>query len=273
MAQSLPKRRVWFRKQLVLPAEHGSWSWLLVPFLVGVGVAGRVNTAVWLVLLGGLAAFLMRQPATAWLRIRQGKGRRDDEPLAAGWTIGLAAVALFCLAGLLALGHTALLWLLGPLAVLFVVYVAAAYQRRANLRTLWMELAGAAGLAAMAPAALVAVSGRLTPAAWAVWSVLAALNILGAIYVRARLAVTHQRPFSRPLLLGSHIAGFLLAGTAAWFGGIPWPAALPFAGLLLRAGWAAARPHPIANIKRFGFLEMGVELVSGLFIVIGYWLM
>lgn len=35
------QRRKWLRKALVMPAEHGSWSWLLVPFLVGIGVAGR----------------------------------------------------------------------------------------------------------------------------------------------------------------------------------------------------------------------------------------
>ena len=68
------------RKQLILPAEHGSWSWLLVPFLIGTAVAETLNFPVLLVLIGGLAFFLLRQPATVWLRARQGRGRRSDEP-------------------------------------------------------------------------------------------------------------------------------------------------------------------------------------------------
>jgi hypothetical protein len=228
--------------------------------------------AVLLVLFGGLAAFLVRQPATAWLRIQQGKGRRADGPLAAGWTIGLMTVALLCLTNLLALGYTALLWLLGPLTVLFVVYLAAAYRGRANTRTLWMEVAGAAGLAVMGPAAMVAAGGRLDNDAWALWGLLAGLNVLGALYVRARIADTHQRPANRPALLWSHGAAFLMAGVAVWLETIPWLVALLLAGLLARALWTAVQPRPIANIKRFGFAEIGVELLSGLCIVGGYWL-
>ncbi|MEJ2747072.1 MAG: YwiC-like family protein [Anaerolineae bacterium] len=51
-----------------MPAEHGSWAWLLVPFFVGTAVAGRFNLPVLLALLGGLAVFALRQPATVWLR-------------------------------------------------------------------------------------------------------------------------------------------------------------------------------------------------------------
>ncbi|HZD11337.1 MAG TPA: YwiC-like family protein, partial [Candidatus Binatia bacterium] len=58
----------WFRKSLLFPAEHGSWPWLLVPYLVGASIAGQWSPASGLVLLGGLSIFLLRQPATAWLR-------------------------------------------------------------------------------------------------------------------------------------------------------------------------------------------------------------
>ena len=34
-----PGRRI-FRKRLIIPTEHGAWSWLLVPFFVGAAVAG-----------------------------------------------------------------------------------------------------------------------------------------------------------------------------------------------------------------------------------------
>jgi hypothetical protein len=47
-------------------------------------------------------------------------------------------------------------------------------------------------------------------------------------------------------------------------------AAVPFAGFMVRALWAVRQPRPVANIKRFGFLEVGVELLGGALIAAGY---
>ena len=264
------QRRRFFRKSLVILAEHGSWSWLLVPFLVGAGVAGRLHFAALLVLCGALAAFLMRQPATAWLRIRQGRGRRADEKLAAGWALGLALLATLCLVWLLLLGRTPLLWLLLPLAFLFTLYLGVAQINRSRTRTLWMELAGAAGLAALAPAAYVAATGRLDTTAWLLWAIMATQNAAGVLYVRLRLADRHEREMGRLPVLWGHLLGLaVVVATAAW-GNVPWPVVLPFAGFLLRAVWTVAAPRPIANVKHFGFTEVGVEILSGLWIVASY---
>lgn len=259
-----------FRKTLVIPAEHGSWFWLLVPFFVGAAVGGRVNAAVLLTLTGGLAGFLTRQPATAWVRIRRGRGRQRDEPLAAGWTIGLGLLALLSLAGLLALGHTALLWLLLPPAAMLAVYLGVAGVQRARVRNVWLEVGGAAGLALMAPAAYVAASGRLEPTAWALWGLMAAQNVLSVLYVRLRLADTKKRPANGGFVLGSHAAGVMLAAAAATASAIPWPAVALFGGLLLRAGWAVQAARPVADVRRFGFTEVGVEMAGGLWIVASY---
>ncbi len=37
-----PRIAALFRKTLILPAEHGSWAWLLVPFGVGTAVASNL---------------------------------------------------------------------------------------------------------------------------------------------------------------------------------------------------------------------------------------
>lgn len=264
------QRRVLFRKQLVIPAEHGSWSWLLVPYLVGILVAGSWNLATLLVLIGGLAGFLLRQPATAWMRIRAGRGRRADEPLARWWSVALAAIALLCLAGLLLLGRGMLLWLILPMMAIFAFYLLASRQRRAGTRTLWMEIAGAAGLAAMAPSAYIAAAGQLDGTAWVLWGLMASQNALGVLYVRVRIADSHDREVDRSSILWSHTAILALLIVAAFSGLIPWLATVPFLGFLLRAAWTAIRPRPIGNIKRFGFSEVGVELVGGLLIAAGF---
>ena len=263
------KRPSRFRKQFILPAEHGSWAWLLVPFLVGTAVAQTITLPVWLVLIGGLSLFLLRQPATIWLRARQGRGRRSDEPLARKLLLGLGSIALLCGIGLLWQGRFVLIWLLLPLAGLIMAYLQAA-QGRQSTRTLRMELIGAAGLALMAPAAMLAAIGASYPTVWLLWGLLAAQNVLGVFYVRQRIADTHERPFQRRPLLWSHIVGLVVVLIAIVAELIPWLAGLPFIGFLLRAFWTYQQPRPIPNIKKFGFQEVGVELLSGALIAVGY---
>ncbi|MCB8942654.1 MAG: YwiC-like family protein [Ardenticatenaceae bacterium] len=256
---------VW-RKQIVLPAEHGSWSWLLVPFLVGVGVAGVWNTAVSLTLLGSLAAFLMRQPATVWLRVRQGRANKANAPIARAWVLLFGTIASLCLIGLLLSNHLALLWLLLPIGGILLVYITAVRQRR----SLGMELAGAAGLAVTSAAVLIVVDGRFSTTALILWLLLAAQNALGALYVRLRIADTHKREMGRTAVLIPHLLTFLLLLAAGFLNIAPLLAALPFLGFLLRAAWLWSQPRPIANIKRFGFAEIGVELISGLILILSY---
>ncbi len=257
---TFPARRL-FRKSLVIPAEHGAWSWLLVPFGVGVAVAGQVGLPGILTLVGGLCAFLMRQPAAAWLRARRGRASRADEPPAAAWTIGLGLAAALCLAGLLALGRSALLWLLAPALAVLLVYLAATRSGRAGMRTAWMELSGAVALALMAPAALIAASGRLDALAWVLWGLMGLHNALGVMYVRLRLADSHHRAVNRAAVAG-----------AAWLGWVPPATALPLVGLLGRAVWAARRPRPVDDVRRFGFAELAVEVLSGAWIAASFWI-
>jgi len=275
---AISRRRI-FRKSLVIPTEHGSWSWLLVPFFVGAAVAGAVLgtgtsslPALLLTLVGGLGAFLVRQPASAWLRIRRGRASRADEPLAAGWTLGLASAAGLCLAGLLALGRTALLWLVIPFALVLLLYLVASRSGRAAMRALWTELIGAVGLALMAPAAVIAVTGELSELAWALWGLMSLQNALGVLYVRLRLADTRRRPANRTPALVGHTVGLGLVVMAGLLGWVPLLTAIPFAAVLIRAVWAVRRPRPVTNVRRFGFTEVGVEVLSGLWIVASYWL-
>jgi hypothetical protein len=264
------RKSKWFRKSLVIPTEHGAWSWMLVPYFVGLIVAGQLNVQVVLVLVGGLSAYFVRQPLTAWLRIRRGQGRKSDRPIAAGWAIAFSSVAIVCLLGLMVSGLTDLALLTLPIMALFIVYLGAARQKRSSTRTFGMELAGAAGLAAMAPAAYVASSGQLDSIAWALWALMAWQNVLGVIYVRLRIADTHQRSISRTLVVGLNLltlGGLMGAAALGW---IPWLALLPFFGYLLRALWAAAQVRPISNIKRFGFTEIGVEILGGLIIALSW---
>ncbi len=258
-----PRIAALFRKTLILPAEHGSWAWLLVPFGVGTTVAGAINLPAVLALIAALTTFLLRQPATVWLRVRRGKARRTDGPLALTWMIFLGVTAVSCGLVLLFMGRYALLWLSVPLALIFIMYLAAAKYGRTSIRSLGMEVSGAAALAMTAPAAYIATAGKLNQTAAALWLLLALQNVLGALYVRVRIADTHQRQTHRSGLVLAHLSGFLLIiglGILEW---LPFLTSVPFAIVWLRAMWAARQPRPVDNVKRFGFLEMAVEIICG----------
>lgn len=255
-----------WRKSLIMPAEHGSWAWLLVPFGVGTAVAPTVNLPILLTLLAALSLFLLRQPVTVWLRVRRGKARRADGPLAWVWIMLLMGTAVTCGLILLLSGFTALLWLALPLLLIFVLYLGAARYGRTSLRSLGMEVSGAAALALTAPAAYLAGTGQHGAIAAALWLLLAAQNVLGALYVRMRIADTHRRPTYRPGLVLAHLLGAILILTLGLVKWLPLWTFVPFFLILLRAVWAARQPRPIPNVKRFGFLEMGVEIACGAWI-------
>ncbi len=257
-----------FRKTLIMPAEHGSWAWLLVPFAVGTAVSQSFNWPAMLALGAALATFLMRQPATVWLRVRRGKARRTDGPLALTWMLLLGGTAVLCGLILLLMGRYALLWLSVPLAVIFVLYLVAARYGRSSVRSLGMEVSGAAALAMSAPAAYIAATGQLNQTAAALWLLMAAQNVLGALYVRVRIADTHRRATHRSGLVLAHLFGFLLIGGLGLVAWLPLLTAVPFALILLRALWAARQLRPVADVKRFGFLETAVEIFSGAWIAI-----
>ncbi len=157
---------------------------------------------------------------------------------------------------MLLLGRTALLGLAIPFLAILLAYLLAARSGRAAMRSLWMELAGAAGLALTAPAAYIAASGQLTSVALALWALLALQNAMGVLYVRLRLADSKQRAANRSLTLWGHVAAFAVVLASGVLGWTPLLAAVPFAGFLVRALWAVRQPRPVPNIKRFGFTEV-----------------
>jgi hypothetical protein len=259
-----------FRKHLLLPSEHGSWSWLLVPYFVGVIVGGAVNLAVILIFTGSMATFLLRQSASLWVRARRGNGRLRDIPILKKIITTLTTIAILSFVGLMALGLTDLLLLALLVVPFFMLYLFSARQKQSDTRVLGMEVAGSAALALVAPAAMVAAMGALSADTWVIGGLMAAQNVLGVLYVRQRIDDTHDRAGNRQLMLGMHTAVFILILVVAALRWMPLLAVLPALFLLLRALWTYRAPRPIFHIKKFGFSEVGVEIIGGIIIVVAY---
>ena len=232
----------------LLPPEHGSWAFLLLPILVG--LARRPSLAGALLAISALCAFLLRVPmerrrgvrfhpdAEAWIRLLRPMGELSALFVVfLGWGHWIIAAALS-----LALGAS----LLG------------AKPPKVRRSVAW-ELGGAALLTLLAPALLRLGGSSLREAAW-VWAFLAFFTLPPVLYLRQRLDRTCD-PARVRISLAAHGAALLLVSAAFGFRAAPL-VFLIWAGLLAaRALWGAARPAHPGSGARLGAAEASLGLV------------
>jgi hypothetical protein len=264
------------RYRMIFPSEHGSWSLMLMPFIIGAGVAATQSPArhaaagIALCLVAVLAVFLARQPIGLWVRIARGKGRRADAPAARFWSLGLLAAAGLAGAGLLALGRWAILWLALP--ALAALILTLGLTVRLGPRQLAVELIGVTALALGAPAGYASGTGRLDSTAWLVWGISALHSVTSVLYVRLRIDTQHDRDTHSQAwwVVAAHVLSLIAVLAALAIGWLPWLVALPTALLLARSLAAARyRPH-IDDVRRFGFTEMGLALGFAAMVILAF---
>ena len=258
------------RAKIILPTEHGSWSLLLTPFIIGAGLAATLPLPLWLCLIASLSVFFARQPLTLWLRVRRGKAKSADAPAALFWSVVLMALAAICGVGMLIAGRWAILWIVA--GALIMLGITLAFNAFLGPRQLAIELAGVVGLALAAPAAYLAATNRLdTPAALA-WAISALHNVISVLFVRLRIDQKHGRATSGQAIgvIVAHGAAMIAVGVGAVFQWMPALVALPIALLLLRAIYVGWKNPPLDNVKRFGFTEMGFALAFALIVIAAF---
>jgi hypothetical protein len=235
-------------RSVALPSEHGGWSFLLEPLVLGLWVAG--SPMGWVLAGAALCAFLVHQPLKIVLKDRL-KGRRPPrtvlaERFLAGYTLGAIGLGGWVIA---VEGFKFLLPLV--LAAPFFV-VQMVYDAHNHSRELIPEVCGAVALNSLACA--VAMVGGLSFESAAIgWLILAGRSVPTIVYVRARLKAEHGKSLSA---LPSHLmhAAALAIGTLL---GASIPVLLAYAVLWARAGiglscWRKPRPA-----KHIGMMEIG----------------
>ena len=252
-------------RAVLLPAEHGAWSLVLEPVVLGLLIAPSWPGAT--LGLATLAAFLARQPLRILASdlLRQRSAPRTA--VAAAWGLGLACLAL----GLLVVA-----WRAGarasfpPLALAAaLVLVQFGYDVRNRGKQLVPEVAGASAPGALASALLLA-RGWSTHVALTLWVLLALRALSSVLYVRTRLRRDRgQHPDARPVW-GSHLVGLFVVALASAAGLAPWLAAAAFALLVARAAVSLlGRPRPLSP-RVLGFRELGVGIVFMALLAAGY---
>lgn len=159
------KHRSYLRSHIALPSEHGSWVFLFSPLLIGIFTAGRFTPVSAILVIGLLAAFLLRQPVVIAVKAYSGRRSRSDLPAARFWILIYGVIALAALAGLVVNGYISLLFLLIPGLPVFYWHLWLV-SRRQERRKPGVEILGSGVLALSAPAALWVGMETYTPLGW-----------------------------------------------------------------------------------------------------------
>lgn len=252
-------------KQVALPAEHGSWSLVIEPILLGLLVAPSWGGL--LLAIAGFALFLLQRPLSVvwsdWRRGRQYARTRVAARYAAVYG-GLAAVA--GVAAVLVVGWRPLLPAVAALPLLAVYLV---YSHRPG-RSWQAELAAPVAFSAIATAIALAGGWAAAPAL-ALWAVMAARSVPAILFVRARLRLDKGKPAQPAAAILAHGVAVLAMVPLVWAGLLPWTSLLALLILLGRAVWLLSPWRWRCTVKQLGFLETGFGLLTVVLIAAGYW--
>jgi hypothetical protein len=254
-------------KLVAVPSEHGGWSFVLEPALLGLILAPSAAGA-W---LGGamLGAFLARQPLKLALADRRAGKRYPRTILAERFAIvyGLAAAAALLAAAFTS--HSLAFWWAIAAAVPLAL-LQGFYDRQRQSRQIAAELAGATAMGAGA-AAIVLASGRWEAGpAFALWAVLVARAVPSIIYVRARLRLERGETIDRSPALITHLAGLGLVGTLVVARLLPVLAIAAMALLCIRSAWGLSPWRRPSRAPIIGIQEIAAGLATILLVTAGY---
>lgn len=176
----------YFRKQIFLPQDHGSWVFLFSPLLVGLFASQRFSLSSLYLVIAALCAFLIRQPMTMAVKAYAGRRSRADLPAAGFWIILYGIVIVLALAGLLQAGYGYLLLLAVPGVPVFAWHLWLV-SKREERRQVNVEILATGVLSLVAPAAYWVGVSRYDPAGWWLWILTWLQSAASIMYAYLRL--------------------------------------------------------------------------------------
>jgi len=255
-------------RSVALPVEHGGWSFLAEPLVLGLLVAPSAAGVA--IAVATSAGFLIRHPGRMFWKNRQ---RLDVSPrygLAGKFAAGYSLVAATGLATAWTLAGIRPLIpfiIAGPFFLLFAVY-----DVRHEARLLLPELLAPAAVAVSAPAIALA-GGWTAQAALVLWVLLVLRFIPTVLYIRARLRLERDKPYEAAASNTAHGTAVLAGGGLAGAGLAPWLSVAGLGVLLVRAVVGLSRYHRPATAKVIGFSEVAYGSLFVLLTAVGYWIL
>ena len=263
-------------RALIVPREHGAWGLLFVPLFTGIAVGATSAQSILpltLFAIAALALFWLRTPVESLLGTTPLTAETPTERrVAFGVCVGLEAVAMSCLVGLLWGGKNPELLLFGALAGLAFLVQTALMRLGRKLR-MTAQLVGAIGLTCAAPAAYYLATASLDLRAWWLWAANWMFAYNQIHYVQLRIhsvrAATFDDKCARGqwFFLGQVLMLMTLIG-AAYLHLTPKLAAIAFLPALARGFyWFFSAPRPL-QVRSLGWSEMKQGIVFGILLVV-----
>lgn len=183
----------YFKKQIALPQDHGSWVFIISPLLVGLFAGKTFRVEALYLILAAMSAFLMRQPVTVIVKALSGRRSASDLPAARFWVLVYGLIAAGALTGLILSGFGYILYLAVPGAPVFAWHLWLV-SKRAERRQEGVELIATGVLSLCAPAAYWVGMQRYDPFGWWLWMFTWLQSAASIVYAYLRLS---QRDISQ----------------------------------------------------------------------------
>jgi hypothetical protein len=177
------------RRSLLIPTEHGGWSFTLEPALLGLIVAPSMAGV--LLALMGLIGFMARTPLRVSL-VDRFRGRRLPRTRLADRITLAYVLALLVLLVAAALNAARPFWW-PMLAAAPLVLIELWYDARSRSRRAAAELLGTVGVGAIGSMIVLAGGGSIAQAV-GVWLIVAARAIAAVMFVRVQIRRVRMQP-------------------------------------------------------------------------------
>lgn len=248
-------------RTVALPNEHGGWGLTLEPALLGLLVAASWPGAA----IGAAAfvGFLARTPLRVVLVDRRRHRELERTRLASRvLAIELAVIALL---GGAALALAGPVWLVPVAVAVPLVIVELAYDMRSRSRRLVPELCGSIGIAAVAPAIVLAAATEIdrdtVALAAGLWLILAARALASIPFVRAQIVHLRRGVRATALSDAMQVVALAVASVAVVLHRSSAAGAVGIAVIVVLQLIWSRRPSPPARTLGFRQLGLGLALV------------
>jgi hypothetical protein len=269
--------RKYFRRQVALPIDHGSWIFLLSPLLIGLVAGGTWNMGSYFIILIAFAAFLIRQPITTIIKIASKRRLKTDLPAAIFWTIIYAVFLLVGAMVFISLGYAALIFLAIPALPIFAWHLYLV-SKRSERRQTGVEVLGSGVLALSAPAAYWVGKGHYAPVGWWLF-LLAWLQSAASIvyaYLRLEQRVLKNKPGVRDQIkMGSRALlfttfNFIAVIVLSFESIVPSLLPIPYALQWLETIWGCFKPAMGWKPARIGMRQLIVSILFTVFFILAW---
>jgi len=261
---SIPTRHVRLRP-IALPVEHGGWSLLLEPILLGLLLAPSI--AGLCLSLGALSAFLLRHPLKLALRDLRHRRLTTRTRFIHCFAFVYATSAILFFTVMVKLGGSKSVT---PLLIATpMVFLQLSFDFSGRSRALIAELAGSIAAGSLATSLAVNAGWSLKNGS-ILWILVIARSVPTILYLRTRVYMLHGKSVSATPAIFAHVIATIVVLSMIRMGVAPVLALIAMLILLVRAliGLSNLDRNPTA--KKLGMREMMFGAITVLTVAFGF---